>query len=153
YAHEMNKLAHTRRVGHVPGEVSLYHFQPRGVAAVIAPWNFPLAILTGMVTASIVTGNTVVMKPAEQSSLVAFELMRMLREIGLPKGVVNFLPGYGEEVGEYLVNHKDIALIAFTGSKSVGLSILNKASVVHPGQTHIKRCIAELGGKNAIIID
>src|SRR4029079_18296487 len=79
--------------------------------------------------------------------------MRMLREIGIPKGVVSFLPGYGEEVGEYLVNHKDISLIAFTGSKQVGLHILRQAAVVHPGQNHIKRCLTELGGKNAIIID
>lgn len=153
YAHEMRRLGKPLRMGHVPGEVSLYQYQGRGVALVIAPWNFPLAILTGMVTASLATGNTVIMKPAEQSSVIAAELMRMLKEIGLPKGVVSFLPGYGEEVGEYLVNHKDISVIAFTGSKAVGLGILQKAAVVHPGQTHIKRCITELGGKNAIIVD
>jgi RHH-type proline utilization regulon transcriptional repressor/proline dehydrogenase/delta 1-pyrroline-5-carboxylate dehydrogenase len=153
YALEMRKLARPRRVGHAPGEVSMYHYQPRGVSLVIAPWNFPLAILTGMVTAALVTGNTVIMKPAEQSSIVASELMRLLRETGFPKGVVHFLPGYGEEVGEYLVNHKDVSLISFTGSKAVGLHILKQASVVLPGQTHIKRCITELGGKNAIIVD
>jgi len=153
YALEMRKLARPRRVGHSPGEVSMYQYQGRGVSLVIAPWNFPLAILTGMVGASLVTGNTVIMKPAEQSSVIAAELMRLIKEAGFPKGVVSFVPGFGEEVGEYLVNHKDVSVIAFTGSKTVGLNILQKASVVHPGQQHIKRCITELGGKNAIIVD
>lgn len=153
YALEMRKLQRPRRMGHTPGEVSLYEYQGRGVALVIAPWNFPLAILTGMVTAALVTGNTVIMKPAEQSSMTAAELMRLIKEVGFPKGVVSFLPGYGEEVGEYLVNHKDVSVISFTGSKAVGLGILQKAAVVHPGQQHIKRCITELGGKNAIIVD
>jgi len=153
YALEMRKLGVPRRMGRIPGEASHYTYQPRGVVAVIAPWNFPLAILTGMVSAAIVSGNTVVMKPAEQSSIIASELMRMMIEIGLPKGVVNFLPGYGEEVGEYLVQHKDTALIAFTGSKSVGLHILRRANEVQPGQRHLKKVIAELGGKNAVIID
>jgi RHH-type proline utilization regulon transcriptional repressor/proline dehydrogenase/delta 1-pyrroline-5-carboxylate dehydrogenase len=153
YAREMRRLNQPQRMGSVPGEVSLYQYQPRGVSLVIAPWNFPFAILAGMVSASMVTGNTVIMKPAEQSSVIAAELMRLIREVGVPAGVVNFLPGYGEEVGEYLVNHKDVSVISFTGSKAVGLQILQKASVVHPGQTHIKRCITELGGKNAIIVD
>lgn len=153
YALEMRKLANPRKVGRAPGENSLYHYQPRGVALVIAPWNFPLAILTGMVTAALVTGNTVIMKPAEQSSITGAELMRLMMEVGFPKDAVQFLPGYGEEVGEYLVNHKDVALIAFTGSKPVGLSIMKKAMHVHEGQNHIKKVIAELGGKNAIIID
>jgi RHH-type proline utilization regulon transcriptional repressor/proline dehydrogenase/delta 1-pyrroline-5-carboxylate dehydrogenase len=153
YAREMRRLGRPQRMGRVPGEVSQYHYQARGVSLVIAPWNFPLAILTGMATAALVTGNTVIMKPAEQSSIVAAELMRLMTEVGFPKGVVNYLPGYGEEIGEYLVNHKDISVIAFTGSKDVGLHILRQAAVVHPGQTHIKRVIAELGGKNAIIVD
>lgn len=153
YAREMRTLARPQRMGRVPGEVSLYHYQPRGISLVIAPWNFPLAILTGMTVASLVTGNTVLMKPAEQSSVTASELMRMMREVGFPAGVCHYLPGYGEEVGEYLVSHKDVSVIAFTGSKPVGLHILRQAQVVHPGQTHIKRVLAELGGKNAIIID
>ena len=153
YAHEMRKLANPRRVGHAPGEISLYHYRARGVSVVIAPWNFPLAILTGMVTAALVTGNTVIMKPAEQSSVIASELMRLIKDSGFPKGVVSFLPGFGEEIGEYLVSHKDISVIAFTGSKPVGLHILNQAAKVQPGQAHIKRCLTELGGKNAIIID
>lgn len=153
YAREMRRLSVPRKQGHVPGEASHYIYQPRGISLVIAPWNFPLAILTGMVSAALVTGNTVIMKPAEQSSIIAAELMRLMLDVGFPAGVVSYLPGYGEEVGEFLVNHKDVALIAFTGSRDVGLHILKQAAVVHPGQTHIKRVIAELGGKNAIIID
>ncbi len=153
YLKEMRKLSQPKRVGHAPGELSHYIYQARGVTAVIAPWNFPLAILTGMVSASIITGNTVVMKPAEQSSAIAGELMNMLIAAGLPPGVVNYLPGYGETVGEYLVNHKDISLITFTGSKDVGLRIIKQASRVQPGQEHVKHCITEMGGKNALIID
>jgi RHH-type proline utilization regulon transcriptional repressor/proline dehydrogenase/delta 1-pyrroline-5-carboxylate dehydrogenase len=153
YARHMREIAKPQRVGQVPGELSLYHYQPRGVSVVIAPWNFPLAILCGMATAALVTGNTVVMKPAEQSSIVAYGLMELFREAGFPSGTVHFLPGLGEEVGEYLVNHKDTTMIAFTGSKAVGLHILNRASVRQPGQMHVKRCIIEMGGKNAIIVD
>lgn len=153
YASEMRRLDQPQRYGYVPGEVSLYHYQPRGVALVIAPWNFPLAILTGMTSASFVTGNTVIMKPAEQSSIVAAELMKLLKEAGLPPGVVNYLPGIGEEVGEYLTGHKDISMITFTGSKNVGLRILQKAGHLLPGQTSVKKCVIEMGGKNALIID
>lgn len=153
YARNMLELAKPKRVGTAPGEVSMYHYKARGVSLVIAPWNFPLAILTGLVTSSLVTGNTVIMKPAEQSSLTAALLMDMMIEVGFPKGVVHFLPGYGEEIGEYLVNHPDIATIAFTGSKAVGLGIVNKASRHVPGQMQVKKCVIEMGGKNAIIID
>lgn len=153
YAKEMRKVGKPKKVGHAPGEVSIYHYQGRGVVTVIAPWNFPLAILTGMVSASLVTGNTVIMKPAEQSSVIAFELMKLLQEAGVPADVVHFLPGLGEEVGDYLIKHKDISMVAFTGSKQVGLHILKEASIVHPGQLHIKKVLAELGGKNAVIID
>lgn len=153
YARHMRELQTPLRVGGLPGEVSQYIYKSRGVTAVIAPWNFPLAILCGMVTAAAVSGNTVVMKPAEQSTVVAWGLMKMIQEAGFPQGVINFLPGFGEEVGEYIVNHKFTTTIAFTGSKAVGLHILNRASHVQPGQTHVKRCIIEMGGKNAVIID
>ncbi len=153
YARHMREIEKPLRVGNVPGENSQYIYRPRGVTVVIAPWNFPLAILCGMVTAAAVTGNTVIMKPAEQSSVIALGLMRMIQEAGFPPGVVNFLPGLGEEVGEYLVNHPLTATIAFTGSKAVGLHILKQAAIVHPGQNHVKRCIIEMGGKNAVIID
>lgn len=153
YANHMREMQKPLRVGHAPGEISHYMYKPRGVVAVIAPWNFPLAILTGQVAAAIVTGNTVVMKPAEQSSLVAQGLMDILKQVGLPAGVVQFLPGYGEEVGDYIVKHKNTTTIAFTGSKAVGLLIARNASVVQPGQQHVKRCIIEMGGKNAVIVD
>lgn len=123
YARHMRELQKPLRVGHAPGEISQYLYKPRGVVTVIAPWNFPLAILAGQVVSAIVTGNTVVMKPAEQSSLVAAGLMDILKQAGLPTGVVQFLPGYGEEVGDYLVKHALTTTIAFTGSKAVGLLI------------------------------
>lgn len=153
YARHMRELQKPTRVGHAPGEISQYIYKPRGVVTVIAPWNFPLAILTGQVAAALVTGNTVVMKPAEQSSLVAQGLYEIFKQAGLPNSVLQFLPGYGEEVGDYLVKHALTTTIAFTGSKAVGLLIAKNAAVVQPGQTHVKRCIIEMGGKNALIID
>jgi RHH-type proline utilization regulon transcriptional repressor/proline dehydrogenase/delta 1-pyrroline-5-carboxylate dehydrogenase len=153
YAKEMRRLGIPFRTGHAPGELSLYQYQGKGVAAVIAPWNFPLAILTGMVASCVVTGNTVVMKPAEQSSLVALRLMQIFKKAGLPDGVVNFVPGRGEVVGEYLTGHKDIDIISFTGSQQVGLHIVQKAAQTQVGQKAVKRCVIEMGGKNAIIVD
>ncbi|MBY0386223.1 L-glutamate gamma-semialdehyde dehydrogenase, partial [bacterium] len=153
YARDMRKLDIPRRVGGVPGETSMYSYQARGVNVVIAPWNFPLAIITGMVGASAVTGNTVVMKPAEQTSIIATYLMKAFIEAGAPKGVINMITGRGEVVGEYLVTHPQTVMICFTGSKDVGMRILQKASVLQAGQKHIKRTMTELGGKNAIIID
>ena len=153
YAREMRKLAKPKRMGGVPGETSQYLYQPRGVSVVIAPWNFPLAILTGMVAASLVTGNTVVFKPAEQTPVIAAYLMKALREAGFPAGVANFLNGYGEEIGEYLTGHIDTNLICFTGSKAVGLHIWEKAAKTQKGQESVKHMICEMGGKNAVIID
>jgi RHH-type proline utilization regulon transcriptional repressor/proline dehydrogenase/delta 1-pyrroline-5-carboxylate dehydrogenase len=152
YAHEMLRLARPRRRD-VPGEDNYYFYDPRGVVVVIAPWNFPLAILCGMTTAALVTGNTVVMKPAEQSTVIGATLMQVFQEVGLPPGVVNFLPGVGEEIGPTLVNHANVSMIAFTGSRAVGLSINQEATRMQSGQDHIKRVLAELGGKNAIIVD
>ncbi|MCO6455691.1 MAG: proline dehydrogenase family protein [Pirellulaceae bacterium] len=138
----------------VPGEQNRFEYRPRGVTAVIAPWNFPLAILTGMTAAALATGNTVVMKPAEQSSTVAAKLMEIFRQVQLPAGVANYLPGRGEEVGAALVEHPQVALIAFTGSRQVGLAINAQAAQVSArGIGHVKRVIAEMGGKNALIID
>jgi RHH-type proline utilization regulon transcriptional repressor/proline dehydrogenase/delta 1-pyrroline-5-carboxylate dehydrogenase len=138
----------------VPGEENRFLYVPRGVAAVIAPWNFPLAILTGMTTAALVTGNTVVMKPAEQSPIIAAKLSEVFNEVGLPPGVLAYLPGPGETAGARLVEHPDTALIAFTGSRSVGLAINRRAAEVSAaGIGGVKRVIAEMGGKNAILID
>jgi RHH-type proline utilization regulon transcriptional repressor/proline dehydrogenase/delta 1-pyrroline-5-carboxylate dehydrogenase len=152
YGHEMLRMA-SPRLRNVPGEDNSYFYEPRGVCVVIAPWNFPLAILCGMVTAALVTGNTVIMKPAEQSSVTAAKLMEVFAEAGFPPGVVSFLPGVGEEIGPRLVQHPDTAVIAFTGSLPVGLLINKQASETPKGQWHVKRVIAEMGGKNALIID
>ncbi len=138
----------------VPGEENRTLYIPRGVAAIIAPWNFPLAILTGMTTAALATGNTVVMKPSEESSVVAAKLMEIFREIELPPGVAHFLPGKGEVVGAALVEHPDVALVAFTGSRAVGLEINRRAAEVSAqGISYVKHVICEMGGKNAIIVD
>jgi RHH-type proline utilization regulon transcriptional repressor/proline dehydrogenase/delta 1-pyrroline-5-carboxylate dehydrogenase len=153
YAHEMRRIGRPRLTQNVPGEESYHHYWPRGVALVIAPWNFPLAILTGMVTAALVTGNTVIMKPAEQSAVIASMLMEMFEEAGIPPGVVNFLTGKGSVMGAHLVDHKDVDLIAFTGSREVGLRIWKSAGETRPGQRELKRVLCEMGGKNAIIID
>jgi RHH-type proline utilization regulon transcriptional repressor/proline dehydrogenase/delta 1-pyrroline-5-carboxylate dehydrogenase len=154
YAREARRLARPARVD-VPGEENTTAWLPRGVAVVIAPWNFPLAILAGMTTAALVTGNTVVMKPAEQSSLVALRLHEILIEAGVSPAALAFLPGRGEEVGPTLVTHPDTALVAFTGSRSVGLAINAQAAAASasPGSRMVKRVIAEMGGKNAIIVD
>jgi RHH-type proline utilization regulon transcriptional repressor/proline dehydrogenase/delta 1-pyrroline-5-carboxylate dehydrogenase len=152
YAQEMRRLSDDRRCD-LPGEENQYFYRPRGVAVVIAPWNFPLAILTGMTAAALVTGNTVVMKPAEQSSVIAAKLIEIIHAAGIPDGVVNFLPGIGEEIGPQLVGSPDVDLIAFTGSRSVGLSIYELASQSHSAQKSVKHVLAEMGGKNAIIVD
>jgi RHH-type proline utilization regulon transcriptional repressor/proline dehydrogenase/delta 1-pyrroline-5-carboxylate dehydrogenase len=140
-------------LGHVQGEENHYLREGRGVTAVIAPWNFPLAIITGMGGAALATGNCAILKPAGQSPLIASVLVETLREAGLPEAVVQCLPGPGGEVGQALVAHSDVTTIAFTGSKDVGLGIIQAAAVVRPGQREVKRVLAEMGGKNAIIID
>ena len=136
-----------------PGEANRLVYQGKGVAAVIAPWNFPLAIPTGMTMAALVAGNPVVLKPAEQTPAVALCLVEAIEEAGVPPGVIQLLPGDGEIVGARLVEHPDVAVVAFTGSKAVGLGISEAAAVTRPGQRHVKRVVAEMGGKNAIIVD
>ncbi len=152
YAGEMLRLSSPRRRD-VPGEDNYMFYEPRGVCAVIAPWNFPLAILSGMTAAAVVAGNTAIMKPAEQSPVIAWKLMEMFEEAGAPPGVVNYLPGVGEEVGPALVQHPKVPLIVFTGSKAVGLAINRAAAETPPGQHFVKKVITEMGGKNAIIVD
>ncbi|MBL8799078.1 MAG: L-glutamate gamma-semialdehyde dehydrogenase [Planctomycetia bacterium] len=152
YAREMRRLGPPSHRD-VPGETNAYFYEPRGVAVVIAPWNFPLAILCGMTTAALAAGNTVVMKPAEQSSVIAALMMEIFQGLKLPPGVLNYLPGVGEEIGPTLVSHPDVAVIAFTGSRQVGVYINQQAAEMPAGQYHFKKVIAEMGGKNAIIID
>jgi RHH-type proline utilization regulon transcriptional repressor/proline dehydrogenase/delta 1-pyrroline-5-carboxylate dehydrogenase len=153
YALQMERLAEPRITQPLPGEESRLWYGPRGVAAVIAPWNFPLAISMGMTSAALVAGNAVIYKPAKQSSLVGWTLVRLLHEAGIPAGALAFLPGHGEEVGRRLVSHPRVNLIAFTGSREVGLEIMETAARTLPGQTSVKKVIAEMGGKNAIIVD
>ena len=153
YAAEMRQLGRPQATFAVPGENSMQEYIPRGVGLVIAPWNFPLAILAGMTVAALVTGNTVVMKPAEQSSVVAARFMDLARRAGLPPGVLNLLTGHGEEVGEFLVNHPKVDFIAFTGSKEGGLKIWEAGGRTGKGQSQLKKVVCEMGGKNALIID
>lgn len=136
----------------IPGETNEYFYEPRGVCVVIAPWNFPLAISAGMTTAALVAGNTVVYKPSGDSPVVGAIMVDILNEAGLPQGVLNFVPGPGGEIGDPLVSHPDVALIAFTGSREIGLRINRLAADTREGQRFIKRVIAEMGGKNALIV-
>jgi RHH-type proline utilization regulon transcriptional repressor/proline dehydrogenase/delta 1-pyrroline-5-carboxylate dehydrogenase len=152
YSQQMLRLAAPQR-SDVPGEENQTIYEPRGVAVTIAPWNFPLAILCGMTAAAMAAGNTVIMKPAEQSPIVAAKLMEVFESAGFPPGVVNYLPGRGEIVGPALVEDPRVAMIAFTGSRAVGLGIQQSASKLADGQDHLKRIITEMGGKNAIIVD
>src|SRR5213592_3590021 len=153
YADQIRRLGRPKLTQRVPGEESYHHYWPRGVAFVIAPWNFPIAILCGMASAGVVTGNTVIMKPSEQSIVCGVMLMQVFHEAGVPPGVLNFLSGHGSVIGAHLVDHKDVDLIAFTGSREVGLKIWESAGITRPGQRELKRVICEMGGKNAMIVD
>jgi RHH-type transcriptional regulator, proline utilization regulon repressor / proline dehydrogenase / delta 1-pyrroline-5-carboxylate dehydrogenase len=152
YAAEMERL-NEGYIYDVAGETNRYIYQPRGVVVVISPWNFPFAIATGMVVAGLVTGNSTMLKPAETSSVIAAKLTEILVDAGIPKGVFQYLPGKGSVVGAYLVNHVDTHVIAFTGSQEVGCRIYSDAATLKLGQRHMKRVIAEMGGKNGIIVD
>ncbi len=136
-----------------PGEANRLAYEGKGVTAVIAPWNFPLAIPTGMTAAALAVGNPVVLKPAEQSPGVAWSIVEAFEHAGLPAGVLGFLPGRGEDVGARLVEHPEVAVVSFTGSRDVGLAINAAAAVVQPGQRLVKRVLAEMGGKNALVVD
>ena len=153
YADNFEKLSKPKKTCEISGEESLSSYEPIGVTAAIAPWNFPFAILTGMTVAPLVCGNTVIMKPAEQSSLVAYQLAKLLLESGFPKQSFAFLPGQGEVIGEYLVKHPKVPIISFTGSFEVGSQIIKNCSDISNKQKHFKKVIAEMGGKNPIIVD
>lgn len=152
YAREALRIA-TGGGCDVPGETNAWFYRPRGVGAIIPPWNFPLAILAGMLSAAIVTGNTAILKPSSLTPVIAARFVALLREAGVPDGVVQFLAGSGESVGDSLVRHPGVQFIAFTGSLEVGRGIIQKAAELAEGQAHIKHVIAEMGGKNAIIVD
>jgi RHH-type transcriptional regulator, proline utilization regulon repressor / proline dehydrogenase / delta 1-pyrroline-5-carboxylate dehydrogenase len=152
YARQAAELERGRPLLQVPGERNAMHYTPRGVCAVIAPWNFPLAIPTGMVGGALAAGNTVILKPAEQSPASGLACVRALREGGVPASAVHLLPGDGE-VGGALVRHPGVATIAFTGSRAVGLEIIETAAHTPPGQRQVKRVVSEMGGKNCVIVD
>ncbi|EFH86458.1 L-glutamate gamma-semialdehyde dehydrogenase [Ktedonobacter racemifer] len=153
YAREMLRLAGDQPVTPLPGEENKLVYIPLGVGAVIPPWNFPNAIMVGMTSASFVAGNTVVLKPASTSPAIAYQFMRLLEEVGLPAGVVNFLTGSGSVVGDTLVDNPSVRYISFTGSRDVGLRIYERASKTPKGQRWLKRTILEMGGKDGIVVD
>ncbi len=153
YARENLRYSAEQPLTRLPGEKNELVYIPLGVGAVIPPWNFPLAILAGMTTAAAVAGNTVVLKPASDSPAIAAQFFAILEEAGLPAGVVNFLTGSGAEVGDTIVEHPRTRFVCFTGSKEVGLRINTLAAKTPPGQIWIKRVVAEMGGKDSIIVD
>ncbi|MDQ0156879.1 L-glutamate gamma-semialdehyde dehydrogenase [Robertmurraya andreesenii] len=153
YARQMLRIKDGVPVNSRPNEYNRYNYIPLGVGVIISPWNFPLAIMAGTTVAAIVSGNTVLLKPASTTPVVAAKFVEVMEEAGLPAGVLNFVPGSGAEVGDYLVDHKDTRFISFTGSRDVGLRIYERASKLNEGQIWLKRVIAEMGGKDTIVVD
>jgi 1-pyrroline-5-carboxylate dehydrogenase len=153
YARQALELSSRDRMAPWPGELTQFRYLGLGVGAVISPWNFPLALGTGMMTAAVVAGNCVILKPAETSSTTAAWLVEIFFELGLPPGVINLLTGKGAVIGEALVDHPKIRFVAFTGSREVGVRIYERASRVHSGQLWLKRVQLEMGGKNAVVVD
>ncbi|MEK4230835.1 L-glutamate gamma-semialdehyde dehydrogenase [Solibacillus sp. FSL H8-0538] len=153
YGRQMLRLKDGQPVESRPDEYNRYDYIPLGIGIVISPWNFPFAIMAGTTVAAVVTGNTVLLKPASTTPVIAYKFIEVLEEAGLPAGVVNFVPGNGAEVGDYLVDHPLTRFISFTGSRDVGLRINKRASVLNDGQIWIKRVIAEMGGKDTIVVD
>jgi RHH-type proline utilization regulon transcriptional repressor/proline dehydrogenase/delta 1-pyrroline-5-carboxylate dehydrogenase len=149
----MIRLNKPRTVSELPGESSRLEYMPRGVGTVIAPWNFALPISIGMISAALVTGNTVVYKPASQTPAIGKAIFDLFNAVGLPAGVLNFVPGPGSAIGDALITNKDTVFTVFTGSEEVGLSIIEKSGRTPEGAQQVKHVIAEMGGKNAIIID
>jgi 1-pyrroline-5-carboxylate dehydrogenase len=153
YARQAIRIGGSQPVVQFPGEHDEMRYIPLGVTVVIPPWNFPSAIMGGMTLAAVVAGNTVVLKPASTSPVIAARFVEIMEEVGLPAGVINFVPGPGGKIGDLLVDDRRTRMIAFTGSKEVGLRIFERASRVHPGQKWLKRTILEMGGKDAIVVD
>lgn len=152
YAREALRYAGKQPVTPIPGEENELRYIPLGVGVVIPPWNFAFAIMAGMTSAALVTGNTVVLKPSSDSAVIAAWFVELLHEIGVPNGVVNFVPGSGSEIGDAIVEHPLTRFISFTGSKEVGLRVNERAAKTAPGQKWIKRVVAEMGGKDSIIV-
>ncbi|MCX6641373.1 MAG: L-glutamate gamma-semialdehyde dehydrogenase [bacterium] len=153
YGREMIRYAAPQPITAYPGEENELYYVPLGVGAIIPPWNFPLAILCGMTSAAVVTGNTVVLKPASTAPAIGYQFYLIMKEAGLPDGVINFLPGPGSQIGDTITQHPRTRFIGFTGSKEVGLRIHELAAKQSPGQIWIKRTILEMGGKDFIVVD
>lgn len=153
YARKAIALGEEQSVNTLPGIENRLEFLSLGVGVVIPPWNFPLAILTGMTASAIVTGNTVLIKPSVVTTIIGYKFMEIMQELDLPVGVVNFVPGSSREIGDFMVGHKDVNFISFTGSKEVGLHIDEIAHTRIKGQRWIKRVVSEMGGKNGIVVD
>lgn len=153
YAREMLRLSENQPLTGHPDEINEYFYIPLGVGIVIPPWNFPFAIMVGTVAASFVTGNTVVLKPSSDAPMMAKIFDEIMREVGLPDGVFNYLVASGAEAGDYMVDHPKTRFISFTGSMEVGTRIYERAAKVNPGQIWLKRVVAEMGGKDAMLID
>src|SRR5690625_3229583 len=157
YGRQMMKIAsgEGQEVNSRPIERNQFHYIPLGVGVVISPWNFLFAIMAGTTTAAMVSGNTVLLKPASTTPIIAYKLMEVLEEAGMPAGVVNYIPGPGGEVGDYLVDHPRTRFVSFTGSREVGTRIFERAAVIHEdkGQKWLKRTILEMGGKDTIFVD
>ena len=153
YARQTLKLAEPVELAHLADEANELLYVPLGVGVIIPPWNFPCAILTGMTMAPIACGNAVILKPASNTPVIGYKMVEIMEEAGVPAGVVNFLPGSGAEVGDALVDHPRVRFVAFTGSREVGVRIYERAAKLQPGQRWLKRVTAEMGGKDAIIVD
>lgn len=153
YGRQMLKIKDGMPVNSRPIEHNRFDYIPLGVGLVISPWNFSFAIMAGTAVAAMVTGNTVLLKPASVTPVIAYKFMEVLEEAGMPAGIINYIPGPGSEVGDYLVNHPRTRFISFTGSREVGLNIFENAAKVQPGQIWLKRTILEMGGKDTIVVD
>lgn len=153
YGREMIRLGAPQPVTPYPGEDNELRYIPLGVGVVIPPWNFPLAICTGMTSAAIVAGNTVVLKPASASPVIAAKMAEIFQQAGLPPGVLNYCPGPGSAVGDTLVDHRLTRFVSFTGSKEIGLRVFERCSRLAPGQIWLKRTVLEMGGKDCILVD
>jgi len=153
YARQMLAMKDGAPVNSRDGENNQYTYIPLGVGVIISPFNFPLAIMAGTTVAAIVTGNTVLLKPSNNTPVVAARFVEVMEEAGLPKGVLNYIPGSGAEIGDFLVDHPKTRFVSFTGSREVGCRIYERASKVHPGQVWLKRVIAEMGGKDTVVVD
>ncbi len=153
YGRQNLTLKDGKHVESRPGEYNQFDYIPLGVGFVISPWNFSFAIMAGTAVAAMVTGNTVLLKPSSRTPVVAYKFMEVLEEAGMPKGVVNYIPGSSRDIGDYIVEHKDLSFVSFTGSRDVGVSIYEKAAIVQDGQLNLKRVIAEMGGKDTIVVD